>query len=743
MIGRLVAVVVACLGLMPSRAAGFRCQEQGETILVTTACYQVVVMKEGFRFGFYRPDGSVMAPPHARAGLVFDGADAARTRIIATNADALQFEVLNRAGARAQVTLAMAEHHARLGVKTGKPGAILARTGGVLPAFGLGDHGGRGTNSTDLAGYVNENLRGDGGVGGRLVANFVVFPQADLAEVNVEPTVKMVRLTAEENAQGSKQVEEMRDLYYFFGEPKTIYQDYLAVRTALGYSSARPKYEWFGVGWEAFGALAYNTRQQTVTENLDRYLGMGYPFRWMVLGSGFWPHSDPSLEGTTSFGLWDSQLYPTPRELIAKYHERGLKFILGLRIAFITNGPYAAEGVRGGYFLTEHGRPRPFRVGFPHRPVYLLDAQRPGAVEWYLGLCRKWLDYGVDGFKEDLFGYEKYVLRDDKLNAVNAGLMRQGVYVMGRNGYLSSPMDLHRFEDFNFDQNQDRGPLNGLAFAYSGFPNVYPDIVGGKFVPEIVPQLKESNGLSDSVLKLYYMRNAQYASVNPAMSFGFGPWNFKDARLELVALNAARLHARLQAYIYSAAVDAATTGFPYPLTPLPLAYPRDTNVFQLENSRRRGYEWLLGPSLLAAPLYGNDYPTANTRDVYLPAGRWLDFDTGKVYAGPATLAGFELPPGKTPLFVGGPGVLVLRELETESLTAKIYPVAVTNSVYVFTDRDGVTRSSITNPALPWGAAELVVKDLTAKQTVPSQAEPKTGAVTFHLTPGHDYALVKP
>jgi hypothetical protein len=46
----------------------------------------------------------------------------------------------------------------------------------------------------------------------------------------------------------------------------------------------------------------------------------------------------------------------------------------------------------------------------------VLPARRaePAAVDWYIGLCQKWLDFGVDGFKEDLFGYSKYVLRDDK-----------------------------------------------------------------------------------------------------------------------------------------------------------------------------------------------------------------------------------------------------------------------------------------------------------------------------------------
>lgn len=738
-----VGVVMLFLTMtIPASAYPFEVKDEAGQVTVTTGNYRIQIIKEGFRYSFARPDGSTIAPAHPVSGLQFSGVDVAHSQLVASDARELHFEVTNRMGARASVDIEPQEHHVRLAIKTTQPGAIVGRTGGMHPVFGLGDHGGRGHTTTDLTGYENNDLHGEGGAGGRLVSNFAIFPQAGFAEVNVEPTTKIVRLTDKENAQGSKNASEMPHLFYFFGAPTTIYRDFLNVRIQLGYSVAKPKYEWFGVGWEAFGALAYNTSQKTVTENLDHYLKLDYPINWMVIGSGFWPHSSSNYEATTSFGMWDSGLYPNPHEMIEKYHNLGLKFILGLRIAFITDGPYTEEGVRRGCFIMEQGRPKVFKITFPKRPVYLLDATKPEAVQWYLGLCQKWLDYGVDGFKEDLFGYEKYHLRDDKLNAVNTELMKRGVYVMGRNGYLGSPMDLHRYEDFNYNQNQDRGPLNGFAFAYSGFPNVYPDIVGGKFVPEIVGQLKSSNGLSDSALKRYFMRNAQYASVNPSMSMGFGPWNFKDAQVDKVVLAAAKLHAELHPYIYSAAVDAAATGFPYPLTPLSLAYPNDTNVYQLENSSRRGYQWLIGSSLLATPLYGDDCKTANTRDVYLPAGKWIDYDTGKIFEGPKTLQRFELPLGKTPLFIGGQGVLVLRQLETDTLRAKVFPVSETNTVYRLTYKDGVTVSHINNPAQPWSAGQMEVLDATANESVHFQTDPLLGSIEFPLVPGHDYSIIK-
>src|SRR5690242_1587445 len=345
-------------GAGTASAFEFQSSDQGDKIIVSTANYQITILKNGFRFGFNRPDGAVIAPPHVVSGLQFGETNAAQTILVSADSHLLEFEVVNCSGERAEVEVQPAEYHVRFSIKPESPGTIIARTGGVLPAFGLGDHGGRGYTSTDLAGYQNDNLHGEGGAGGRLVSNFVIFPRAGLAEVNVEPIVKIVRLTTGENAQGSKHVGEMPGLYYFFGSPQIIYKDYLSVRTKLGYPTFKPKYEWFGVGWEAFGALAYNTSQETVTENLDHYLDLGYPISWMVIGSGFWPHSNAKYEATTSFGMWDTNLYPDPRQLIAKYHQRGLKFILGLRIAFITDGPYSAEGVQRGCFITENGHPK-------------------------------------------------------------------------------------------------------------------------------------------------------------------------------------------------------------------------------------------------------------------------------------------------------------------------------------------------------------------------------------------------
>lgn len=180
----------------------------------------------------------------------------------------------------------------------------------------------------------------------------------------------------------------------------------------------------------------------------------------------------------------------------------------------------------------------------------------------------------------------------------------------------------------NYDQDQDRGPVNSLALAYSGFPLVYPDIVGGTF-----GEARFSTARSEQ-MERYMQRNAQWASFHSSMGMGEPPWTFAPETASIM-LQAAKLHERIAPYLYMNARRFTVDGYPWTMTPLPIAFPDDPHVYGRENATIHGYEWMIGDAMLAVPLYGSDYATASTRDVYLPTGRWMDFDTGKIYAGGA------------------------------------------------------------------------------------------------------------
>jgi alpha-glucosidase (family GH31 glycosyl hydrolase) len=665
------------------------------------------------------------AQPHPDGGLLLGDPDHPEPASITAEAfDQAGNKVLSVAtpsGKSARVTVTLTPNQADFLVRPTTPMAVVMRFAPASPGFGLADHAvvGRASFDTDITGYSNDKFLSGQGLT-RLVSNFAIYPKQHFAFLVWEPGPKIVRSTATECSQGSRLVEGEVRFTVFTGTPQEIYRQFLQSRNQYGYPVLKPKYEFFGVGWEAFGALAWDTNAKTVRENIDRYLAEGYPLKWMVVGSGFWPKEGDRFHETTSFGMYDKTLYPDPAGFIRYFHSRGLKYFQGLRNTFITDGPFSAEGLRDGYFIEEDGRPKVFTFGWPKSPIYYLDTLKPQAVTWFLDLVKKWDAFGVDGYKEDVYGYGKYGLRDDKLDNIDHSLMDSGHYVMGRNAYLTSSADLNRINDFNHNQNQDRGPVNALACAYAGFPLVYPDIVGGTFGEghfdlKVTPKMKT-----------YMMRNAQWAALHSSMSMGQGPWTFNDPQVSKVMLGAAKLHDRLQPYIYSQALRYYLEGYPWTLAPLPLAFPYDPEVYGRENDRVRGYEWMIGDSLLAAPLYGDDYETAASRDIYLPRGTWIDYDAGASYDGPRMLKSFPMPVDKTPLFIGGTGIVI--EKRGAELVARIYPMNRAGETIFFHPGGEVSKIRVA------AAHGSVTTDSGAHPAIALQR----GVLEFAILPGENY-----
>lgn len=627
---------------------------------------------ENFRYQFDW-HGHTVVPADAHAGLTIGGSPV--TLVPAGSCDTARclLSGTSASGERVLLRVELGPQDAVMTLTGQHPGEqVRFVTAGAAPAYGLADHAVETEFSTlpdkqfntNVTGFADNSFFSGQGIT-RLVSNFVIYPKQQFAELLIDPYQKIVHTSQTQIVQGVVHAHGKVTLHYFFGNPHQIYAAYLQARRAAGYEVLVPKWEAFGVGWEAFGALGWDTNQKTVLASVDRYRALGYPIRWVVIGSGFWPAEPPSMHATTSFGLWDRSKYPDPRGMIDHFHREGIKVLLGLRITFITTGPYSAEGAAKGYFLEKDGKPEVFIGSWPKLPYYLLDAHNPAALRWYMKLVKRWQDYGIDGFKEDFYGYGRYVLRDDKVDPVNNRLMAERQFVIERNGYLSSNGDLHRINDFNYDQDQDRGPVNALALAYSGFPLVYPDIVGGTFGEDHFDTVRTAR------MQIYMMRNAQWAALHSSMGMGEPPWTFSRETAR-VMLEAAKLHARIAPYIYSYARRFAEDGYPWTMTPLPIAFPDDPRVYGRENATDRAYEWLIGDAILATPLYGNDYATAGSRNIFLPSGHWMDFDTGVLYPGNTMLKHFALPPGKTPIFIGGSGITL--EQTDHRILVHVYPV---------------------------------------------------------------------
>ena len=357
----------------------------GQVWKLHSGALEMRIEENGARFAFSLEGTPVVAADRS-AGIVLDG-NAANLEARKPCAPAqCTFQLITQGKRGGELFLSLTPHHALLLLKPGVGGEqVRFQTGGAGPAYGLADHAVLNTSyNTDVTGFADDSFLSGQGIT-RLVSNFLIYPQQRFAALLVDPRMKIVHTSKEQLVQGVVRAGATVNMNYYFGSPHAIYSEYRSTRIAEGYPVMRPKYEMFGVGWEAFGALGWKTNQTTIRASVDHYLSLGYPLQWIVIGSGFWPSEDRFHE-TTSFGMFDHSKYPDPQALIHHFHQEHLKVLFGLRITFLQDGPYSKEGVAGQYFLMKDGTAEVFHGSWPKGPYYLLDAHNPKALNWYFGL---------------------------------------------------------------------------------------------------------------------------------------------------------------------------------------------------------------------------------------------------------------------------------------------------------------------------------------------------------------------
>jgi alpha-D-xyloside xylohydrolase len=100
------------------------------------------------------------------------------------------------------------------------------------------------------------------------------------------------------------------------------------------------------------------------------------------------------------------------------------------------------------------------------------------------------------------------------------------------------------------------------------------------------------------------------------------PWNYSNAFMDDFR-RIDELKYQLMPYVYAQARDCSERGLPM-LRALFIEYPEDPGSWLVDD------EYLFGSSILVAPLF---HESETSRAVYLPPGTWVDYQTGKAYAG--------------------------------------------------------------------------------------------------------------
>lgn len=265
--------------------------------------------------------------------------------------------------------------------------------------------------------------------------------------------------------------------------------------------------------------------------------------------------------------------------------------------------------------------------GMPYEDA-VLDFSNPEAVKWYQGRIAHLLSEGVATIKCDfgeaaplgglyhsgktgLYEHNLYPLRYNKaLWEVINRETGEGI-IWARSAWAGSQRyALHWGGDAATTNTGMLGDLRGgLSFGLSGFSFWSHDI--GGFVTASPEEIYRR------WLPFGFLSSHSRAHGAPPTE----PWliskDFTDAFRAC-----AEMKYKLMPYVYAQAKDCSNRGLPM-VRALFIEFPGDPGAWNVED------EYMFGSQILVAPLL----ESVTERTCYLPKGKWIDYQTGKVYDG--------------------------------------------------------------------------------------------------------------
>ena len=259
----------------------------------------------------------------------------------------------------------------------------------------------------------------------------------------------------------------------------------------------------------------------------------------------------------------------------------------------------------------------------------ILDFSNPETVSWYQekieGLMKQGVstikcDFGeaapYNGFyhsgKGGLYEHNLYPLRYNKAlwEVVEHNHPGEGI-IWARSAWAGSQRyALHWGGDAATNNTGMLGDLRGgLSFGLSGFSFWSHDM--GGFVTA------SPEDIYRRWLPFGFLSSHTRAHGAPPTE----PWLISESFTQAFR-ECAEMKYKLMPYVYAQAKDCSERGLPM-VRALFVEFPQDKGAWLVED------EYMFGSQILVAPLL----ESGNSRDVYLPKGKWIDYQSGKVYEG--------------------------------------------------------------------------------------------------------------
>lgn len=403
--------------------------------------------------------------------------------------------------------------------------------------------------------------------------------------------------------------DENLDLFVFFGEPKDILDEY----TDLVGKPGMPPLWSFGT-W--MSRITYFSEKEgyDVAANIRKNK---YPCDVIHFDTGWF-----DVDWQCDYKFSENR-FQNPQQMLKDLRSQGFHVCLWQLPYFTPKNRYFSELIEKDMYVKNGNGELPYED-------VVLDFSNPETVKWYQDKLAGLLNIGVSAIKVDFgeaaplngiyasgksgwYEHNLYPVRYDMaVSEITKKLHNENIMWARAAWAGSQRYPLHWGGDAATTNTGLLGTLRaGLSFGLSGFSFWSHDM--GGFV-QSTPE-----DLYCRWIPFGFLTSHTRAHGAPPTE----PWLYDSKRVQDVFRKSAEMKYRLMPYVYAQAKECTEKGLPM-LRALFVEFPDDPGAWKVDD------EYLFGSQILVAPLLESGM---TGRTVYLPEGKWIDYQTEKVYEG--------------------------------------------------------------------------------------------------------------